>query len=205
MWQNKMYEIVKRDFDIVFAMMCLLLTSPLLLITAIAVKLSSPGPIFYFGVRSGRDGIPFHIIKLRTMVEDAERLGGPSTALNDPRLISIGAFMRKYKLDELPQFYNILIGDMSFVGPRPQVERYTKLYVGEEKLILSVRPGLTDFATLHFINMDKVLGDDGVDEKYLLEVEPKKNLLRIKYVREMSLRVDFMIMLRTVLLLFGVK
>ena len=138
------------------------------------------------------------------MVADAEKLGGPSTALNDPRITPIGKFLRRYKLDELPQLINILKGEMSFVGPRPQVERYTKLYEGEEKIILSVRPGLTDYASLHFIDMDSTLGDGDVDRKYMTEVEPLKNVLRIKYVKERSFLVDMKILLKTMFRLFQV-
>ena len=118
------------------------------------------------------------------MVKDAENIGGPSTALNDFRLTKIGRFLRKYKLDELPQFINIIKGDMSLVGPRPQVIYYTNQYKGDYKLILSVKPGLTDFATLYFLDMDKVLGSVNVDEKYAKEIEPIKNSLRLRYVKE---------------------
>jgi lipopolysaccharide/colanic/teichoic acid biosynthesis glycosyltransferase len=199
------YEATKRAFDIFFGAIGLLVSSPLVITAIIAMKLTSRGPIFYRGVRTGLYGRPFRILKLRTMLTNAEELGGPSTALNDPRLTPIGGFLRKYKLDELPQFLNIMLGDMSFVGPRPQVELYTKLYEGDEKLILTVRPGLTDYSTLKFINMDKVLGNDSVDEKYLMEVEPKKNLLRLKYVKERSHYVDIIILVKTVMQLLGVR
>lgn len=198
----QIYEKSKRGFDIFFSIVGLLFFWPLLVATAIVVKLDSPGPIFYRGLRTGWKGYPFRILKFRTMRVNAEELGGPSTALNDPRLTRMGGFLRKYKLDELPQLLNILVGDMSFVGPRPQVERYTKLYTGDEKLILTVRPGLTDYSTLKFINMDKVLGNDSVDEKYLIEIEPEKNKLRIKYVRERSMYVDLIILFKTIMQLF---
>jgi lipopolysaccharide/colanic/teichoic acid biosynthesis glycosyltransferase len=139
------------------------------------------------------------------MVKNAEKLGGPSTALNDPRMTFFGPFLRRFKLDEIPQFLNILKGEMSVVGPRPQVKKYTDLYSGDEKLIITVRPGLTDYATLSFINMDKVLGDEMVDQKYLSEIEPVKNLLRIKYVKERSIKTDFKILILTVLMLLGIK
>jgi lipopolysaccharide/colanic/teichoic acid biosynthesis glycosyltransferase len=139
------------------------------------------------------------------MVIDAEKIGGPSTALNDPRLTRIGKFLRKYKLDELPQLINILIGDMSFVGPRPQVEYYTRSYSDEEKIILSVRPGLTDYASVHFINLDAILGDENVDEKYSREIEPLKNRLRIKYARRNNLFIDMKIILMTLTQMFKIK
>lgn len=190
---------LKRLFDIAFSVLGLLLFSPVFIFVSILIKLESKGPVFYRGVRSGLDGKPFRILKFRTMVEDAEKLGGPSTALNDPRLTRIGTFLRKYKLDELPQLINILRGKMSFVGPRPQVEKYTKLYTKEERIILTVRPGLTDYASIKFINLDQILGDDNVDEKYLKTIEPEKNALRIKYVKERTFLLDIKILVHTFL------
>ena len=189
-------------FDLFGALSGLVLLFPLLAFIALLVKLTSRGPIFYSGIRSGLHGVPFRMFKFRTMVADAEQLGGPSTALNDPRFTPTGRILRKYKLDELPQLINILRGEMSIVGPRPQVEKYTKLYTGENKVILSVRPGLTDYASIHFIDMDSILGDEDVDRKYLEEVEPYKNRLRIKYVKEQSFRTDMKIVLRTIVKLF---
>ncbi len=153
--------------------------------------------VFYRGWRTGLRGNPFRIFKFRTMVVDAEKIGGPSTALNDPRLTRLGKFLRKYKIDELPQLINILTGKMSFVGPRPQVEKYTKLYNDEEQIILSVRPGLTDYASIRLINLDQILRDESVDERYLNEIEPEKNRLRIKYAKEQSFWGDIKIILNT--------
>ena len=192
----------KRLFDLFVAAILAFITFPILIITIFLVKISSKGPAFYLGERTGLYGSKFHIFKIRTMIINAEKLGGPSTALNDSRLIYIGRFLRKYKLDELPQIYNILIGDMSFVGPRPQVEMYTKLYKGEEHLILTVKPGLTDFATLEFLDMDVSLGEDMVDDVYLKKIEPKKNILRIKYVKEKSFFVDLYLFFKTGIFLF---
>lgn len=196
---------LKRPLDFVIAVTGLFLISPALLVISLAIKLSSPGPVFYRGVRAGKYGVPFRIFKFRSMVENAENLGGPSTALNDSRLTSIGKLLRKYKMDELPQLFNIIAGDMSFVGPRPQVEKYTKLYTGEEDLILQVRPGLTDYASVELINLDVLLGDGDVDQKYLKEVEPIKNKLRIKYAKEISLWVDVKIFFMTILHLFKIR
>jgi lipopolysaccharide/colanic/teichoic acid biosynthesis glycosyltransferase len=196
---------LKRIFDIATSSIALLALCPLFAMIAVTVKLSGPGPIFYRGVRSGLHGKPFHIFKFRTMVTNAEEIGGPSTALHDPRLTSVGKILRKYKMDEFPQLFNILRGDMSFVGPRPQVEKYTKLYSGEEKIILSVRPGLTDYASIQFINLDAILGDDNVDEKYLREIEPEKNNLRIQYVRNLSFWTDMKILFLTFLQLFKIR
>ena len=208
---NKIYSrsfytlIVKRPLDIALAIVGLVIILPIVLLIAFLIKSGSSGPIFYRGVRSGRYGIPFRIFKFRTMVEDAENIGGPSTALNDPRLTSVGKFLRKYKLDELPQLFNILFGEMSFVGPRPQVEKYTRLYKGEEELILQVRPGLTDYASIRLIHLDALLGDENVDEKYITEIEPLKNKLRIQYAKEISLLVDIKIFFMTIFQLFKIR
>jgi lipopolysaccharide/colanic/teichoic acid biosynthesis glycosyltransferase len=137
------------------------------------------------------------------MVVDAEQKGGFSTAIDDPRLTGTGMFIRKYKLDELPQFFNVLIGDMSLVGPRPQVLFYTNKYKGDERMILTVKPGITDLATLYFSNMDSVLGSGDVDARYLTEVEPVKNKLRIRYVREQSYFLDVRILIETAFKLIG--
>ena len=189
--------VLKRIFDFTMALCAIILLWPLLLMIAALIRIQSPGPIFYRGVRSGIHGNSFRIFKFRTMVPNAEKIGGPSTALNDPRLTPAGKFLRKYKLDEFPQLINILIGDMSFVGPRPQVEKYTKLYSGDEMFILTVKPGLTDYASIHFINLDAILGDENVDEKYLREIEPEKNRLRIKYAKKNSFRTDMKILAMT--------
>ena len=195
----------KRSFDLLLSFIALILLSPILLAVAIIIKKETEGPVFYRGVRSGLGGKTFRIFKFRTMVPDAERVGGPSTALNDPRLTKVGMFLRKYKLDELPQFMNVLVGDMSIVGPRPQVEKYTKLYNAEEQVILTVRPGITDYASIRFINLDQMLGDEGVDEKYLREVEPVKNSLRMKYAKEHSFWIDCKIILLTILQMVRIR
>jgi lipopolysaccharide/colanic/teichoic acid biosynthesis glycosyltransferase len=196
---------LKRLFDITTCLIAFPFLLPFFAITAIAIRLGSSGPVFYRGWRTGLGGNPFRIFKFRTMVVDAEKIGGPSTALNDPRLTKIGKFLRKYKIDELPQLINILTGEMSFVGPRPQVEKYTKLYNDEEQIILSVHPGLTDYASIELINLDQILGDDAVDEKYLREIEPEKNRLRMKYAREHSFLIDFKIILMTLTQMFKIE
>jgi lipopolysaccharide/colanic/teichoic acid biosynthesis glycosyltransferase len=202
---KKSERMVKRVLDVLFSSVALLVLSPVLCIVAVAIKATSPGPVLYCGLRTGLHGVPFRMYKFRTMVNDADRIGGPSTALNDARLTALGKILRKYKVDELPQLFNVIKGDMSVVGPRPQVERYTSLYQGEETLILTVRPGLTDYASIHFFNMDEVLGDGDVDDKYLREIEPKKNALRIRYVKEQSLIMDMKIIAWTMRGLLGRK
>lgn len=194
---------LKRAFDIVASVAALIVFAPVLVGVAVAIKCESPGPVFYRGLRTGRNGKAFRIFKFRTMVDDAERKGGVSTALNDARLTRLGRALRKCKIDELPQLFNIVLGDMSVVGPRPQVDIYTRLYSEEEEAILSVRPGLTDYASLKYFDMDRILGHHNVDEKYRTEVEPDKNRLRLRYVREHSFGVDMHLLLQTVLLLLG--
>jgi lipopolysaccharide/colanic/teichoic acid biosynthesis glycosyltransferase len=164
-----------------------------MIVVALAVFFVSPGPVFYRGERSGKDGKVFKIFKFRTMVLNAEKIGGPSTADNDPRNIRIGRSLRKYKLDEMPQLFNVLCGEMSIVGPRPQVKRYTDLYRGEEKIILTVKPGMTDYASIAFINLDQILGNENVDKLYMEKIEPEKNKLRIKYAKESSFFTDIKI------------
>lgn len=190
-------ERLRRAIDIVTALGGLGVLWPVLAGTALAVKLESSGPVFYRGIRTGLHGRPFRIFKFRTMVVDAERLGGPSTGRDDPRLTRIGRFLRRHKLDELPQLLNVLVGDMSIVGPRPEVPEYTKLYSGEELLILKVRPGITDLASIEFSQMDDILGSDDPDRVYFEKVRPLKNALRVRYVKERSLTGDLLIIVRT--------
>ena len=200
-----MYRFCKRAFDIFFALLGLILFSPFILFVALLIRFDSSGPVFYRGIRVGLKGRKFKIYKFRTMIENAENIGGPSTALNDPRLTKIGRFLRKYKLDELPQLINIILGTMSFVGPRPQVKQYTDMYQKREKVILDVKPGITDYASIKFINLDQILSDEGVDEKYMRDIEPEKNKLRIQYVMECSFLVDLHILLMTFLQLLRIR
>lgn len=189
----------KRVFDIVFATIGILLFSPLLGIFALLTMVSSSGPILYRGLRVGLNGNNFRILKFRTMVENAERLGGTSTADGDARITRIGAFLRKYKLDELPQLFNVLLGDMSFVGPRPQVEWAVKLYNSDERRLLSVRPGITDYASIAFRNEGEILkGSTDPDKDYLEKIAPEKIRLGLKYVDNHSLWIDLKIIAATI-------
>lgn len=198
------YHFFKRLTDVAISLIAIIVFGPLMLALAALIKLGSPGPVLYRGERAGRVGRTFRILKFRSMVLDAERKGGFSTAINDPRLTPIGRFLRKYKLDELPQFFNVLFGDMSLVGPRPQVLYYTSRYTGDELLILTVRPGITDLASLYFVDMDLVLGTGDVDTRYQAEIEPVKNRLRIRYVQEQSFLLDLRILVETAFKLVGI-
>jgi lipopolysaccharide/colanic/teichoic acid biosynthesis glycosyltransferase len=198
------YALTKRCIDVVLSVVAIALLSPVFFAVAVLIRLTSPGPILYRGLRAGRNGRSFHILKFRTMVVDAEKKGGASTAVDDPRLTRFGRVLRRYKLDELPQFFNVLGGSMSLVGPRPQVFAYTDKYQGEERLILNMRPGITDLASLYFSDMDKVLGSGDVDARYAREIEPVKNVLRLRYVKEASLFLDLRILVETAFKFVGV-
>jgi lipopolysaccharide/colanic/teichoic acid biosynthesis glycosyltransferase len=200
-----MYPFLKRFIDLIIALIGLVLLSPLLIAIAIWVKASSAGPVLYSGVRVGRAGLPFRMLKFRTMVVNADKIGGSSTADDDARLTSAGRFLRRFKLDELPQLINVLRGDMSFVGPRPQVEWAVNLYTADERRLLSVRPGITDFASLRFRNEGEILrGSTDPDRDYLEKIAPHKIRLGLYYVQHYSFFVDARILAATLLSLTGV-
>ena len=192
---------VKRLFDIIFSIIGLIFLSPFLLLFAIWIKLNSPGPVFYRGVRAGKNFRPFGIYKFRSMVVNAEKIGGPSTPGDDTRVTKSGKFLRRFKLDELPQLINVVKGEMSLVGPRPEVMGYAKLYTGEEKIVYSVKPGMNDYASLWNIDEGAVLAGakttEEAERKYLEEIRPEKVRLQMKYVKEMSMWTDIKIILRT--------
>ena len=189
---------LKRLFDIAVSFIGLIILSPVFLAVAMLIKLASRGPVFYRGERVGRFGKPFKIYKFRTMVAGADQLGGPSTAADDPRLTRVSGFLKKYQLDELPQLINALKGEMSLVGPRPEVQMYVNMFTEEEKAILSVRPGMTDYASLwNFHEGELLQGSADPEKTYMEEIRPGKIRLQLKYVREHSLWVDFRIILRT--------
>jgi lipopolysaccharide/colanic/teichoic acid biosynthesis glycosyltransferase len=190
---------MKRLFDIIFSIFGLILTSPLFLLFSILIKKESPGPIFYRGERVGKDGKPFRIFKFRTMVPDAEKLGGPSTSADDPRLLKIGKFLRKHNLDELPQLINVLKGEMSFVGPRPEVPSEVETYPEEtKKIILSIKPGMTDLATLEDIHEEEILrGAADPHQAYRELIKPKKLKLAVEYVRKRNFWLDLKIIFKT--------
>jgi lipopolysaccharide/colanic/teichoic acid biosynthesis glycosyltransferase len=189
---------IKRSFDVMVATIALVIVAPLLALAALMVKLSSRGPVFYRGTRVGLNGKLFPMLKFRTMVVDAESLGGSATAADDPRITRFGKFLRRYKLDELPQFFNVLLGDMSLVGPRPEVQKYVNLYSPEEKAILTVRPGITDWASIWNSNEAAVLeGSRDPERTYEELIRPTKLALQLLYVRDHSFFVDLKIMFHT--------
>lgn len=193
---------LKRAFDFVSSLIGLILVSPILLTIAFLIKREDGGPIFYRGVRVGRFGKPFRIFKFRTMVVNAEKLGGPSTADDDPRITKVGNFIRKFKLDELPQLINVLKGEMSIVGPRPEVQMYVDMFTEEERAILSVRPGITDWASIWNPDEGGILAGSLDPEKtYMEKIRPEKIRLQLKYVRERSFWNDLKIIAQTIIMI----
>ena len=199
--ETKDKQMLKRFFDILLSALGLILLAPLLALLAMAIKKSSSGPVLYRGIRVGRGGKLFRMLKFRTMVTNAEALGGSCTSDDDPRITSIGHRLRKYKLDELPQLFNVLRGEMSFVGPRPEVQQYVAMFSEEEKQILRVRPGITDLATLWDSDEGALLaGSSDPERTYLETIRPEKIRLQLEYVRQRSLLLDFRIVCSTVVL-----
>jgi lipopolysaccharide/colanic/teichoic acid biosynthesis glycosyltransferase len=199
---------VKRFFDVVVSAIGLLLLSPAFLLLALVIKLDSHGPVFYRGVRVGRNGRHFNIYKFRSMVADAEKRGAASTSTSDLRVTRSGHFIRKLKIDELSQLINVFLGDMSIVGPRPEVQKFVDKYTEEEKLILSVRPGITDWSSLKFHNEGEIIEASGIpdaDEAYEKLIRPEKLRLQLKYIKERNLWVDIKIVVSTVLKLFSTR
>ncbi|MDA2912738.1 sugar transferase [Acidobacteriia bacterium AH_259_A11_L15] len=195
---------MKRIFDVLASAVGLLLLSPVLFLSALLIKLEDGGSVFYRGVRVGQYGRPFRIYKFRTMVVNAERLGAPSTADDDPRITKVGKSLRRYKLDELPQLINVLKGEMSLVGPRPEVQQEVALYTEKEKVLLNVRPGMTDYASIQFHNEGEILrGSADPHQAYREKIRPEKIRLGLEYVHNHSLGVDLKLIMQTLKTLFG--
>lgn len=199
-----MYPVLKRIVDLVLSLGAILLLSPFLVTVAVLIRAHDRGPVFYRASRVGRHGRPFTMLKFRTMVMNAEKLGASSTADDDPRITRLGKFLRRYKLDELPQLFNVLAGSMSLVGPRPQVKWAVDLYTPEERMVLEVQPGITDFASLHFPNEGEILkGSKDPDRDYMEKIHPEKMRLALQYVRERSLAADLKILCQTAATVLG--
>ncbi|AUN15279.1 sugar transferase [Paraclostridium sordellii] len=197
--KKKVNLIIKRLFDIVASSIGLILLSPILILIAICIKLDSKGPVFFKQVRVGKNKELFKIYKFRTMVTDAEKLGKQITVGNDTRITKVGTFIRKCKLDELPQLINVLKGDMSLVGPRPEVPKYVELYDDYQEQILLVQPGITDYASIEFRNESEILGEsENPESKYINDIMPYKIELNIKYIKNISLYEDLKLITRTI-------
>ena len=195
---------MKRCFDLIAAVSLIALTSPLWLIAACRIKLHDGGPVFYRARRVGRAGRPFVMHKFRTMVLDADRVGASSTSSDDPRITAAGSWMRRWKIDELPQLIDVVMGNMSLVGPRPQVQWAVDRYTDEERKVLSVRPGITDWASIVFSNEAEILqGQSDPDEAYMRLIHPTKMRLAIRYVERPTLWTDMRILFGTAAAILG--
>jgi lipopolysaccharide/colanic/teichoic acid biosynthesis glycosyltransferase len=194
----------KRLFDITFSLFGLIILSPLFLIVSVLVKIFSPGPVLYKSERIGKNGKRFKMLKFRTMVVGADKIGGPSTAADDERLTKIGWFLKKFQLDELPQLFNVLKGEMSLVGPRPEVPFYVNMMIEEDRnIILSIRPGMTDLASLWNFHEGEVLkGSPDPERTYQEKIRPKKIELQKEYVNNRSFGLDIKIILKTIAKIF---
>ena len=191
---------MKRLFDITLSALGLILFSPVLLVLSLCVKVSDGGPIFFRQERVGRGGKPFRIIKFRSMVLNAEKLGLSITRDHDPRITKIGRLLRKTKLDELPQLWNVLIGEMSFVGPRPEVPRYVARYTQHQRKVLELTPGITDLATIQFRHEEELLADAKDPEQFYVDYcMPKKIELNLRYAAKASVWGDLGVIFRTLL------
>jgi len=188
----------KRIFDVATSIIGLIVLLPFFIIIAILIKLNDKGPIFYKQKRIGQNFKPFELLKFRTMIVNADKIGPAVTKDGDPRITKIGKFLRKTKLDELPQLWNVIRGDMSIVGPRPEVEKYIQYYKDDYKEILKVRPGITDYATIKFRNEEEILSKyDDTESAYIKYVLPEKIKLYKTYIKEISFLTDLKIIFWT--------
>jgi lipopolysaccharide/colanic/teichoic acid biosynthesis glycosyltransferase len=199
--QKRLQLILKRIFDILVSFVGLVILSPLFIVLAIVIVSDSKGPVFFKQTRVGRNGVPFKIYKFRTMIEDAEAKGMQLTVGDDSRITNVGTFLRKTKIDELPQLINVFKGEMSFVGPRPEVPKYVELYTEDQRQVLMVRPGITDLASIEYRNESELLATaDNPEKVYIEEVMPRKIELNKKYIENISLCGDIRVIFKTLAL-----
>ena len=188
----------KRIIGFMLSVPFILVMLPFYLLIGLAIIIDDGFPIFYRPLRGGYRYRDFRIIKFRTMVKNADKIGGSTTADHDPRITKVGRFLRKTKLDETANLFNVFLGTMSFVGPRPELLQYTTQYHGREKEILEVRPGMTDYSSIEFINLDEIVGSDEPDAMYEKYVLKRKNMLRIRYAETVSFSTDVRLFFRTI-------
>ena len=197
--QRKGQLVLKRLMDVAISGCALFVLWPVLLLIAAAIKIDDPGPVFYRQVRVGKDGKTFRIFKFRTMVVDADKKGLAITVGRDSRITRVGALLRKSKLDELAQLINVFTGEMSFVGPRPEVPKYVDMYTPYQRQVLLVRPGITDYASIAYRNENDMLeGAQDPERMYIEQIMPDKIELNMKYLREISPAADIRLILRTI-------
>ncbi len=196
----------KRIFDFLASLCGIIILSPFFLVIACLIKLQDGGPIFFKQKRVGLNFKPFYLFKFRTMIADAEKKGPLITQGDDPRITPLGRFLRKYKIDELPQLINVLKGEMSLVGPRPEVEKYVKIFEKDYQEILKIKPGITDYASIFFRDEESVLKQyDNPEEGYLREVLPQKIRFYKKYLKEISILTDLKLIFMTLGKIIHVK
>lgn len=189
---------MKRIFDIVMSGLGLICLSPLFLVLAVWIKSDSPGPVFYRQVRVGRGNKDFRLFKFRSMRPDSDKLGLITVGGHDPRVTRSGYYIRKYKLDEFPQLINVFVGDMSLVGPRPEVRKYVDLYTPEQLRVLNVRPGITSLASIRYRNENEILAKaDDPDKAYVEQIMPDKIAIDLEYVENASLTNDIKLIFKT--------
>jgi lipopolysaccharide/colanic/teichoic acid biosynthesis glycosyltransferase len=189
---------LKRVFDVTCALVGLLILSPVLLLVMLWIRLDSPGPVFFRQVRVGRGGTPFRIWKFRTMVPDADKRAMQITVGRDPRITRSGELLRKFKLDELPQLLNVVSGEMSLVGPRPEVQRYVDLYTPEQRRVLDVKPGITDPASIKYRDESEVLAEASDPERtYIEEIMPEKIRINLDYAAKANVWTDVGVIFQT--------
>lgn len=194
---------LKRIFDFTISLIALIILSPFLLVIALFVIFDSKGGAFYIQSRVGKNFKPFGIIKFRTMKPDSDKMGLLTVGGNDSRITKIGYYLRKYKIDELPQLINVLLGEMSFVGPRPEVKKYVDLYADEQKKVLNVRPGITDIASINYSNENELLTKySDAETAYIEIVMPAKLKLNLEYIRHQNFISDIKIIIQTIVKLF---
>ncbi len=189
---------MKRVFDMVASLFVLVLFSPIFFVIAILITVDSRGGVFYWQNRIGKNSIPFKMCKFRTMATGSDKKGLLTIGNEDSRVTKIGTFLRKYKLDEFPQLWNVLKGEMSIVGPRPEVDKYVRLYSPQQKKVLDVKPGITDYASFDFIDEGTILSNsDNPEKTYIEEILPQKLNLSLAYIKEQSFMTDLKIIYRT--------
>lgn len=188
-----------RFFDVLFSLIGIIVLLPLFIIIGIAIKLDSKGPVIYRQQRVGKHGISFSLLKFRSMFTDSDKKGLITIGNKDTRITRVGQFIRKYKLDELPQLINVLNGSMSIVGPRPEVNKYVVLYNDYQRRVLSVKPGITDFASIYFRNENKILENKSNPEEYYIKyLIPQKIRLNLIYIKNYNVKIYFLIILKTI-------
>ncbi len=194
---------MKRGFDLLAAIVALIVTSPVIAAAAVLVKLDSAGPVFYRAERIGRGGKPFEMYKLRTMRVNSDRQGPRVTGAGDPRITSMGRILRRTKVDEIPQLWHVVRGDMSLVGPRPEAPEFVQRYTPEQRRVLSVRPGITGPAALAYLDEENMLAQGDAETVYVASVMPAKLAIDLEYVQHRSFTGDLRVLAETVWRIFA--